>query len=41
MNEKAVIFVAAVAAVLFGDRVQAQEKEPTAIVAIGPGWEWS
>ena len=41
MNGKAVIFGAVVAAILCGDRVQAQEKEPTAIVAIGPAWEWS
>ena len=41
MNGKAVIFGAAVAAMLWGGTAQAGEKEPTAIVAIGPGWEWS
>jgi hypothetical protein len=41
MNGKSATFGAVVAAVLCGDTAQAGEKEPTAIVAIGPAWEWS
>ena len=35
------IFGAVVTAILFGGRAHAGDKEPTAVVAIGPGWEWS
>src|SRR5262249_34530716 len=41
MTGKAVIFGVAVATILCGDKAQAGEKEPTAIVAIGPALEWS
>jgi len=42
MSKKAVIFGATVAVILSGgDNAQGEEKEPTAIVAIGPAWEGS